>query len=222
MNLFKRNQVVITSLVIMIAIAGYLNFTQKNIPGPDDMMPTDSQNIEGAIVPNTENYIEVANVDDLKDDKEESNEGAEETSSQNQTDTAQPGEAIFTTNPMDEVNISDYFLTARLNREQTRARQREDYMSIINNANLTEEQKAKATDALIDLQDRIEKEAAAEDMLRAKGFTEIYVRLTGDSDIVNVVVSRNEISDAERAQIIDVVTNITKYPADKIVITPFK
>ncbi|TCK98361.1 stage III sporulation protein AH [Natranaerovirga hydrolytica] len=230
MNIFKRNQVVITSLVIMIAIAGYLNFTQNNIPNPDDIVPTDSQNIESALVPNEDSDIEVNNIIDYQqpekntsegNETDETNEGieVEETSVQSEDyGQSQPGEAIFTSNPL---NISDYFISVKIDREQTRSRERETLLSIINSTNLTDEQKEVATNEMINLQKRIEKEAAAEDMLKAKGFNNVYVRMLSDSQRVDVVVSRAEVSDVDRAQIIDVITNITGYPAEEVVITPY-
>ena len=45
-NLWKRNQIMITALALMIAIAGYLNFTGKQVD--DDVLFTTSAQFEEA------------------------------------------------------------------------------------------------------------------------------------------------------------------------------
>ncbi len=55
-------------------------------------------------------------------------------------------------------------------------------------------------------------------LLAAKGFSDVVVSITEDS--VDVVVSQSNLSDAERAQIEDIVKRKTEVSAEKIVITP--
>ena len=57
-------------------------------------------------------------------------------------------------------------------------------------------------------------------MIEAKGFNEVYVRI--DDDTVDVVVDKAELTDAEIAQIEDIVKRKTGVSADKIRITPLK
>ena len=57
-------------------------------------------------------------------------------------------------------------------------------------------------------------------MIEAKGFNEVYVRI--DEDTVDVVVDKAELTDAEIAQIEDIVKRKTGVSADKIRITPLK
>lgn len=222
MNLFKRNQVVITALVIMIAIAGYLNFTQRNIPGPDDdMIPIDNPLEPGAVVPNSDGDIE-ATFEELaegetKEGEDQEADDTQETSTSD-SETSQPGEAIFTSNPID---VNNFFISQRLSREQQRARENESYLAIINSTNLTEEQKKEATTEMINLQQRIEKEAAAEDLLKSKGFNG-YVRIVPDSDTVTVVIDKKDLSETETAQINDIIKRTTGFEYDKIIIDPLK
>jgi len=66
--------------------------------------------------------------------------------------------------------------------------------------------------------DLAEKEAAAETLLSSKGFSETVVSLTADS--ADVVVNASELSDANRAQIEDIISRKTGIAAENIVITP--
>ena len=63
-----------------------------------------------------------------------------------------------------------------------------------------------------------EKEAAAELLLEAKGFSGCIVSVTDGS--VDVVVNEAELSDAQRAQIEDIVMRKTEVAGENIVITP--
>ena len=57
-------------------------------------------------------------------------------------------------------------------------------------------------------------------MIEAKGFNEVYVRI--DDDTVDVVVNKESLSEAEIAQIEDIVKRKTGVSADKIRISPIK
>ena len=67
---------------------------------------------------------------------------------------------------------------------------------------------------MMQLQERIEKETAAEAMIESKGFKEAYVRI--DDDTVDVVVDKDTLTDAEVAQIEDIVKRKTGMEPSKI------
>ena len=66
--------------------------------------------------------------------------------------------------------------------------------------------------------DLTEKEAAAELLLEAKGFDNVIVNLTGET--ADVVVPQEDLGDAKRAQIEDIVKRKTGIAPENIVITP--
>ena len=75
-------------------------------------------------------------------------------------------------------------------------------------------------DNLLEIQQRIEKETAAEAMIESKGFSEVYVRI--DDNTVDVVVNKSELTDSELAQIMDIVTRKTGMKESQIRISPLK
>ena len=85
---------------------------------------------------------------------------------------------------------------------------------MLENKNISQEQKEKCTESMMELQQRIEKETAAEAMIESKGFKEAYVRM--DDDTVDVVVDKDTLTDAEVAQIEDIVKRKTGMDASKI------
>lgn len=90
-------------------------------------------------------------------------------------------------------------------------------MEIINNANLADEQKQSAVDNMVRMTQIAEKENATEALLATKGFDSAVVSITDDS--VDVVLGMTAISDAERAQVEDIVKRKTEMPADSITIS---
>lgn len=124
-----------------------------------------------------------------------------------------PGEAVFTSSGAIN-NLAD----ARLLKEQTRARNKENLLEIINNESLTDVQKTDAVNSMVALTDIAEREMSAEILLEAKGYENAVVSITGSSADVCVAVS--ELTDVQCAQIIDIVQRKTGITAENIVITP--
>lgn len=91
---------------------------------------------------------------------------------------------------------------------------------MINNKNLNDSKRSECADQKIEIQKRIEKETAAESMIESKGFSEVYVRI--DDETVDVVVNKEALSQAEIAQIEDIVKRKTGMSASKIRISTMK
>ena len=195
----KRNQVIITSLAVLIAVAGYLNFADTDFGLADQEASSDSSSILEDV-----NY-------DLTDETALLDEDGTDSSL---TDTTSiPGEAVLTA-------ASDFAAQAKLSREQVRSQNKADLQSIINNQELGDEQKQEAVSTMVSLADLSEKEAAAELLLEAKGFDNVIVNLTGET--AEVVVPEADLEDAKRAQIEDIVKRKTGIAPENIVITPLK
>ena len=144
--------------------------------------------------------------------------GGENTDTQGESEGSEipsgtPGEAILTNG----VSVADYVAAVQLNREQVRARNKETLLSVINNQEISEELKQSAVSMMVKMTETAELESAVEMLLSAKGFDSSVVSI--DNDGVDVVVSRYVLSDAERAQIEDIVERKTGMTIESIVIT---
>ncbi len=218
----KKNHVIITALVVMIAAAGYLNYIDSTPGDVSEVMLTDEGDIaavsDDEVAVNDENpeILGEAALEETTAKAEES--GKAEKTEENTEEAASPdaGTAVF----VNSSNDSSYFVQAKLDREQSRNKQKDMLNEMLNNENIDAEKKNEVTTAMLQIQQRIEKETAAESMIEAKGFNEVYVRI--DDDTVDVVVDKAELTDAEIAQIEDIVKRKTGVSADKIRITPLK
>lgn len=200
-KIVKKNQVIITSLAILIAVAGYLNFADVDLGFKDQETSTDSSSILEDV--DYDLTDETALLDENGADGLESGAEAHETGT--------PGEAVLTA-------ASDFAAQAKLSREQVRSKNKADLQEIINSADIGDEQKQEAVNTMVAMTDTAEKEAAAELLLEAKGFENAVVNLTGET--ADIVVPESDLDDAKRAQIEDIVKRKTGIAAENIVITP--
>ena len=199
-KIVKKNQVIITSLAILIAVAGYLNFADVDLGFKDKEASTDSSSLLDQV-----EY-------DLSDETALLDENGADGSIGDSTDVSStPGEAVLT-------SASDFAAQAKLSREQVRSQNKADLQEILNNTEVGDDQKQQAVNTMVSMADVAEKEAAAEMLLEAKGFENVVVNLTGET--ADVVVPDTDLEDAKRAQIEDIVKRKTGIAPENIVITP--
>lgn len=202
-GLFKKNQIIIAALVVMVAVAGYLNYSGM-IFG-DDKNATEANNelANKELLDISEEDSAQADSDILDAEGELANGEVEGT----------PGEAVLTSG-----EASGIVAQAKVSREQVRAKNKETLQAIIDDTNISEEQKADAIAQMVTMTEMAEKEVAIETLLATKGFNEAVVNLTEDS--ADIVVNSSDLTDAKRAQIEDIVTRKAGVSAANIVITP--
>jgi len=73
---------------------------------------------------------------------------------------------------------------------------------------------------MLEIQRRIERETAAEAVIKSKGFSEVYVRISDNG--VDVIVNKPELTDQDLAQIIDVIKRKTGMNETQIHISPMR
>lgn len=185
----KKNQVIITALAVMIAVAGYINY---------------SGNLQNIL--NNKNSKTVSAGDNIQDIQ--SNDMDPDADS-----IVEPGTAVLTSSKVTSSIITE----AKLNREQIRAKNKESLFEIVNNESLSESAKANAVQQISALADSAEKEMAAELLLEAKGFADSVVSIVDNS--ADVVVNRTSLTETEKAQIEDIVKRKANISADKITIS---
>lgn len=236
-NIFKKNQIIITALALMIAVAGYLQYTGTQSDG--DIAKEASADLSDTTY---EISDEEYNAEDIFTDTEpngEEEDKAAETAAEAETKTEEaplgiqtgediaraneqeaaenPGEAVLTSNTVENVNFA---AEVKLNREQTRSQNKETLLEVINNTNISEEQKQDAINQMVAMTETAERENAAEMLLEAKGFTDVVVSIMDDK--ADVVLNMGEVTDAKRAQVEDIVKRKANVSPENIIITPIQ
>lgn len=203
-----KNQIVITTLAVLIAVAGYVTYDKKGADIKD--AETVANMNQGAVSDQADKDYEIGEDLDITSSKEDLANASTE-------DVENPGETVLTSVTSGD---SDYAVKVKLNREQVRSKNKETLQAIIDNDSLDESKKKDAVNEMITLTDIAEKESNAEMMLEAKGFTDVVVSMNDDG--CDVVLNMGEATDAKRAQVEDIVKRKTGVSADKIVITPIQ
>ena len=133
-KVFKKNQIVIAVLAVMIAAAGYLNYSGK---------------IFGSKNKTAETGSEMANKELLDiSDQDTGGDSSLQTADNDQVD-GNPGEAVLTNG-----SVSALVAQAKVNREQVRAKNKETLQAIIDNADIAEDQKADAVAQMVEMTQR--------------------------------------------------------------------
>ena len=212
-KIFRKNQLVITALALMIAVAGYFSYMNNNMDDGKLQTAAEAANAEVSAGELEEDYdisdedvlqneiftaeepdgTETAAVTDGSAEIAAGTEGEPAAEGTGQTvadgtagaeEIVNPGEAVLTSTTV--ANI-DYASEMKLNREQIRSKNKETLLEIVNNNAISDELK----------QDAINTE-----------------------DSCDVVLNMGEVTDAKRAQVEDIVKRKTNVSAENVIITP--
>lgn len=215
-RLFRKNQIIITSLAIMIVIAGYLNFTaDQTKPVKQEAAAETAEKIREENIQAEEAAAGAeADITSFPDEDLASVSAEAESTADTETPEGEKvGEAVLTSS----ASAGAFSASAKLNREQVRSKNEASLLEIINNTDISEDMKADEIASMNRMTDRAEKELDAELLLEAKGFKDSVVSINDDS--VDVIVGAAEITDEQKAQIEDIVTRKTERNVSDIVIT---
>lgn len=213
LNKFKKNQIIIFALGLMIITAGYLSYS-NNI---------NNNLIETSAIADSE---EMASIGDAKlvsaNVAEENNVISNNISSTSNTDSNVINENSVdsnlvndlngTTNSVDSVIASslsiessdDYFSSSRLERNKMYSQQIENYQDILNNTNVSEAQKKTAQEEITKLNNEQNGIIISENIIKTKGIEDLVIFVNNES--INVIVKGKEIEKEEIAQIQNIVT----------------
>ena len=218
-KLLRKNQIIITALVVMVALAGYLSLTDEEDLAVGVLNQSEQaaggEGKDAAENVAAENGTGSAVQDDTVADISDEDVAAEEKKSDNEVSSKEnAGEAVLVSNTV----TGDYFEAAKLSREQTRAKNKETLLELVNSNTASEAQKEKAMPEIVAMTAINEKETATENLLAAKGFQDVVVTIVDDS--VDVIVNAESLKEQQIAQIEDVVKRKLECASDKIVISP--
>lgn len=244
-KLRKKNQLLLTVLAVMIAVAGYLTY----LPEEKETVPAMSGQEDSALMDISEEDILAENIaleqaqytggqadTQNSNSQETSGQGtnAQEAAAQNgvtgETETGsfqESSQAVSqeegeTSAPGEAVltwneQVENRIAEAALNREQIRTRNEETLNTIINNKNLSEKQREDAAQNLMKMTENAKIESDIESILKSKGLAQTLVTISENG--VEVLIGSDSISDAEKAQIEDTVKREADVEISDIVIS---
>lgn len=174
----QRKQIVILALVLLIVVAGYLQYSYKQAS-----QSADADGRLGEAV-----YV----------DNEIYNEGLDAS-----YDTVQ-GDIDEQVNITASKMANDYFIQARMEKEQSRSEAAESLKAITEDVNASAEVIEDAHNKMIALAENLEKEARIEMLIKKMGFEDSFI-LFADNGSVDIVIKTPSLTTSQTAQITDIV-----------------
>jgi len=196
MDKLKKNQIVVYSIVLMLVVAGYLNYIENDKSVEISANTQNTTNIgDATLVSNNETTEESdSNMIDEQENEEQIN-----------TDEVQKEEETTNSNVSVIIDEDDeYFANSKLEREKMYSQMLETYQKILENTTISEEQKSIASSEITKINNTRNAIMICENLMAIKGFEEAVILANGES--VNVVIKTKELTTEEIAQIQNIIT----------------
>ena len=202
MMILKKKEIIAASLVVLIGLAGYLNWSYQDTVRIRD----------------NESYVETGKMLGEAEMVSANNETEEKEGDKNSEDEAENTEAKETDVPSMETTA--YFDDAKMNRETARAAAMESLKEVSEDNSADEQTRKLAGEKLVTCAKNIELESSIENIAAAKGFSDICVYINENS--ATVTVKRDGLTDDDAAKLTDIITGTAKIPASSIKIIAVK
>ena len=213
MKLFKKNQVIIYIIALMLMTAGYLNYTtnQKgdSVETSMKMEADDTQvadigdaklvNSNDVITNETQNTLEENNKNSTIDNNT-TNTIKNETANTSSNSTNTENNTVETSSN----NSNDYFTKSKLERDTMYSQMIETYEKVINSSNASETQKQSATQEITKINNIKNSIMICENLIKTKGFENSVVFVNGES--ISVIIGASELSKEQVAQVQNIIS----------------
>lgn len=196
MDKFKKNQIVVYSIALMLVIAGYLNYIENDKSIEISANTQNTTNIGDATLVSNNETIETGDTESMLDDEIDEEEDNIE-NKDSMIDASSNANAT-----LDEDD--EYFANSKLEREKMYSQMLETYQKILENQTISEEQKSIASTEITNINNTRNAIMICENLLEIKGFKEAVI--LSNSESVNVVIKTKELKVEEIAQIQNIIT----------------
>lgn len=176
---FKRKQIVILALILMIVVAGYLQYSYR----------------QGSTSANSEGKLGEA----VYVDNEIQNDGIAGVE-QEPADNAAAQKNV-TASKM----ANDFFAESKMDKETSRSKSTDSLKAITEDINASKETKTEAYNKMMAITENSDREMRIETLINKLGFADSFV-LFADDGSVDIVVKTPSLSTSQTAQITDIVT----------------
>lgn len=214
MKIFKKNQIIIYVIALVLMTVGYLNYTNRTekLNSIETSVETESENLNNTnsdeigdaklvssndIASNDSQNVVEENLDASKE-TEENNEN-EEKEDQNQVQTEQTNGEVNK-----EEKEDDYFDKSKLERDTVYSQMIETYENILNSENATETQKQSATDEIKKINDTKNSIMICENLIKTKGFEKSVIFVNNLS--ISIIIGKEEITAEEVAKVQNIIS----------------
>lgn len=178
MNLknIKSNQIILFVVALMLVSAGYLSYSMRGTPVSSNIV---SEN-------------EVSSIGD-----------AQLVSSNNIIYSNSLNEMSVATSSNSSSRTDDYFASSRLGRDTMYSQMIESYQNLLDNQNVSEEQKTVATQEITEINNTQNSIMICENLIKTKGISDVVIFVNDKS--INVIVKADTLEQETIAQIQNII-----------------
>lgn len=201
-RIFKKKQIIVISAAIVMMTVGYFNYENNLIETVAEAQDEENRTGDVQLVSSTSTE-NIEKTDELNQ--------SIETNVEESIDDAQKFEETFVSNNDLEVysetsyeNISDYFVSTRIERDTMYSQMLDTYQKIIDSQNISNEQKDIATQEISKITNTKNAIMTAENLIKSKGFEDVVILVNDNS--INVIIKKASLNTAEVSQIQNIIT----------------
>lgn len=216
---FRKNEIVIYAIALMLVTAGYFNYTSNIDKNTLETYAQETQNelVENFVYENIismeENSISTEENNTLQNENKEESKNIDVSKNENEED-----EDIGNAKLVNSDSVTDYFASSKLERDTNYADMISTYTKILEDNAVSETQKSNAMKEITKINNIKNAISVCENILSTKGFDNFVVLMNNNS--VNVVVeSKEKLTKEKVAQIQNVVSRELNSKIEDIHIT---
>ena len=217
MKLFKKNQIIIYVIVLMLMTAGYLNYTtnsekQTSVETSMELESKDDTKLADIGDATLVNSNDVTTQNTTSESKTNSTNQISNTSNVVLEDEAISEDTTLETSSSQ--NSNDYFVKSKLEREAMYSQMIETYEKVLNSTNSIETQRQSATQEIQKINETKNSIMICENLIKTKGFENNIIFVNGES--ISIIVGVEEIKQEEVAQIQNIIAREMKAKIENI------
>ncbi|MDO5557346.1 MAG: SpoIIIAH-like family protein [Clostridia bacterium] len=201
-KILRKNQMVLVTISLMLIAAGYLNYSSN-----DSLMATsalsDSEEVAGIgdakLVSSTAIVENNTTAQDIENSQESNNIENKESSKE----TDDMSQDLEETSSQPSNGNENYYVKSRLERQTMYSQMLESYQKVVDNANISSEQKTISQNEITKINTTQNSIMIAENLIKSKGIEDVVIFVNEKS--VNVVVKAATLDTKQIAQIQNII-----------------
>ena len=191
----KKGSIAIYVLALMLVTAGYWNYISQESKTMQTVAETEKNTQNNTVDENLGDATLVSNNELIKEENEKDKEQQNQEISEDEKEETQEA---------DKSTYDGYFEESKLSRDTMYSQTLETYQGILNNSNVSEEQKAIVTQEIANLNKEKNAIMICENLICTKGFSNCVIFVNTDS--ISVIVESEELQQDQIAQIQNIIS----------------
>lgn len=215
MKFFKKNQVIISVIALMLMAAGYLNFTNngsnfnktaetgslidsEQMAAIGDAQLVSTKSAEANEIKDESLNVTVENIikNEIDSNEDSNKDNNKEADNKQENNTIETNSKTVTT--------SEYFTESRLEREKMYSQMIETYQKILEKSGISESQKTTAQSEIKKINEQKNAIMITENLIKNKGYEDLIIFVNNTS--INVIIKSKKLETEQIAQVQNIIT----------------